>query len=131
MARNAPNHHDALVKQGFANPKYAAEALRAILPKELVTALDFEHLKVETGSFVDKALEQSHSDLLFSVPVAGEPALIYVLFEHMSRRDRRLSLRLLRYVLRILERFNPTYRNSDSSSTTSATFPMMSFALER
>jgi hypothetical protein len=56
------------------------------------------------GTFVDEALSGSQSDLLFSVQLAGRPALVYVLLEHKSAVDPWVALQLLRYVVRIWER---------------------------
>ena len=56
-------------------------------------------------AFVDEALEQRHSDLLFEARVAGSPALLYLLFEHQSTPCADMALRLLRYMLRIWERW--------------------------
>ena len=40
------------------------------------------------GSFVDEALAQHHSDLLFQVPLSsGDQALAYILLEHKSSPD--------------------------------------------
>lgn len=58
------------------------------------------------GSFVDSRYRRSHTDLLFSAPIAGRAGLIYVLFEHQSTPDPRLPLRLLRYMVRIWESFS-------------------------
>jgi predicted transposase/invertase (TIGR01784 family) len=62
---------------------------------------------MESGSFVDPGLRASQSDLLYRVPRQdpGEDLFLYVLFEHQSTPDRLLSVRLLRYQVRIWERF--------------------------
>jgi putative YhgA-like transposase len=68
----------------------------------LLAQLNLASLRPCPGSFVDQALAGSHSDLLFSVELAGKPALLYLLCEHMSTVDALLPLRLLGYVVRIL-----------------------------
>jgi predicted transposase YdaD len=45
------------------------------------------------------------SDLLYSVQLAGSQAFIYLLFEHQSTPDARMPWRMLRYMVRIWERF--------------------------
>jgi hypothetical protein len=45
----------------------------------------------------------SASDLLFSAPVGETECLIYILFEHQTREEPMLALRLLRYLVRIWE----------------------------
>jgi predicted transposase/invertase (TIGR01784 family) len=70
----------------------------------LVDAIEWDTLALEPGSFVDASLSKSHSDLLFSLQVGGRKLLLYVLLEHQSRVDRRMSYRVLRYVTRIWDR---------------------------
>jgi predicted transposase/invertase (TIGR01784 family) len=75
-----------------------------VLPASLVAAIDWDTLALEPGSFVDPSLSKSHSDLLFSAQIGGRKLLLYVLLEHQSRVDRRMSYRVLRYVTRIWDR---------------------------
>ena len=94
--------HDALFKQTFSQVAHAAAELRAVLPPALVAQIDFSTLTLCSGSYIDRALLGSESDLLFSVKIAEKPAYLYLLFEHQSRPDLLMALRLLGYVLRIL-----------------------------
>jgi hypothetical protein len=55
------------------------------------------------GRVVDKALSASYSDLLYRVQVSSKPGFLYVLFEHQSSPGEVMPLRLLGYVVRILE----------------------------
>ena len=97
--------HDGLFKLAFSNPLHAAAAFQAYLPAEVTAGLDFSRLTLEPGHFVDDGLRQSESDLLFRLPCHGEDAFVYLLFEHQSRPDRWLALRLLHYQCRIWEQF--------------------------
>ena len=99
-----PNPHDALFKAAFADPEHAAGELRFILPAALVARMDFATLTLEPGSYIDEALKERQSDVLFSVLMSGKRTLAYVLFEHQSSVDRLMSFRLLRYMVRIWER---------------------------
>src|SRR4051812_5532481 len=96
-----PNVHDALFKTTFSQVEHAAGELRLILPEDLVARLDFATLALCTGSFVDEALKERSSDLLFSAMLAGHSVLLYLLFEHQSRVDELMPFRLLRYEVRI------------------------------
>ena len=93
--------HDALFKATFSQVELAAEELRCVLPPELVARMDLGSLVLAAGSFVDEALREQHTDLLYSVTLAGRPARVYVLFEHQSSGDSWMPLRLLKYMLRI------------------------------
>ncbi len=79
--------HDALFKAAFSQVELAAEELRCVLPPELLADLDLASLTLESGSFVDEALRERHTDLLYSLELDGRSARIYVLFEHQSSVD--------------------------------------------
>jgi predicted transposase/invertase (TIGR01784 family) len=98
----ASTPHDALFKRTFSNPEHMRDELRAVLPPPLLAKLDLASLRPCPGSFVDQALAGSHSDLLFSIELAGSPALLYLLCEHQSTVDPLMPLRLLSYVVRVL-----------------------------
>jgi hypothetical protein len=97
------NPHDALFKRAFSERENAAGELRAVLPEAIASALDFGTLRVCAGSYVDEALRDLHSDLLYSIHLGGREAFVYVLFEHQSGVDRWMPYRLLRYIGRVWE----------------------------
>jgi predicted transposase/invertase (TIGR01784 family) len=100
-----PNVHDAFFKEMLSRPEHAASLLQQILPASIAARIHFDSLAPCAGSYVDEALKERHSDLLFSVPLEGRPALVYLLFEHQSTVDALMSFRLLRYEVRIWERW--------------------------
>jgi predicted transposase YdaD len=91
--------HDSLFKYTFSQPQYAIELFRSVLPAAVVPHLDFDTLRLEPASFIDDELRTRFSDLLFGVHLAGQPAYLYLLFEHQSKPERFMCRRLLRYVL--------------------------------
>jgi hypothetical protein len=97
--------HDAFFKQVFGVPENAAGELQAVLPEAVAARIDWTTLERVDGSFVDPDLSTSESDLVFSVRVSARRALVYVLFEHQSTSDPMMGLRLLRYIVRIWERW--------------------------
>ncbi len=106
------NHHDSLFKEAFSSPECAAAELRAILPNDLTRALDLSKLSLVPGSFRSKELAESHADLLFTVPILGKPALVYVLFEHKSFSDRWTPFQVLGYMVDIWETFRQRNPNA-------------------
>jgi predicted transposase/invertase (TIGR01784 family) len=97
--------HDALFKQVFGVPENAAGELRSVLPEAVAARIDWTTLARVDGSFVDADLSTSESDLVFSVRIGARRALVYILFEHQSSSDPMMGLRLLRYIVRIWERW--------------------------
>jgi len=102
----AAQQHDALFKAVFSRHEHARGLLAEVLPRKLVDHLDWSTLAQEPGSYVDAALSQRHSDLLFSIRgIGGEPLLLYLLVEHQSEADAWMPLRLHGYVDRIWQRW--------------------------
>jgi predicted transposase/invertase (TIGR01784 family) len=97
--------HDAVFRRVLGEPANAASQLRAVLPDALVDRLELDRLTRVSGSFVDHTLRWRHSDLLFTVPLAGREALVYVLVEHQSSEDPLMPFRMLRYVVRVWDRY--------------------------
>ena len=97
--------HDALFKYVFQQPEHAEGELRHVLPRAVTERIDWNTLQLEEGSFVDDELRERHADLLYSVQLAGQPALVYVLLEHKSESDPRTPLQMLVYITRIWQRF--------------------------
>ncbi len=99
--------HDALFKSAFEAPASAGALLREFLPPALGAAIAWDTVTAEPGSFVDPALADHHSDLLFSARTrTGDPLLVHLLLEHQSTSDPVMPLRTLTYEARIWDRFH-------------------------
>ncbi len=68
-----PNVHDAFFKEMLSRPEHAASILRHILPASIAARIDFATLALCAGSYVDQALKERHSDLLFSATIDARP----------------------------------------------------------
>lgn len=99
------NPHDAVFRRVLGEPANAASQLRAVLPAAVVDRLDLDRLAPVPGSFVDEDLQWRHSDVLFSVPLDGHDAFVYILIEHQSSTDALMPFRMLRYMVRIWDRY--------------------------
>jgi hypothetical protein len=97
--------HDALFRFVFGKPVHTASELRAVLPPQLADQLDLANLRPVNGSFVDEELTNRHCDVLMRTTLDGREAFVYVLIEHQSSPDRMMPLRMLRYLMRIWERY--------------------------
>lgn len=108
-----PSPHDAVFRRVLGEPANAASQLRAVLPDALASRLDLDRLRALPGSFVDATLRWRHSDLLFTAPMDCRDAFVYVLVEHQSGEDPLMAFRMLRYIMRIWDR----YLNEQSNAT--------------
>ncbi|NCC32686.1 MAG: Rpn family recombination-promoting nuclease/putative transposase [Chloroflexia bacterium] len=95
--------HDTLFRTVFTDLAEAQRFLEVHLPPSLAQALDWATLHLEETSFVDPALQEHESDLLYRIAAqsTGTPVYLYLLFEHQSTPDPWMRLRLLNYMCRI------------------------------
>jgi predicted transposase/invertase (TIGR01784 family) len=98
-----PHHpHDAFFKHLFTRPEAAEDFVRHYLPAEVTALLEPGSLTICKDSFVDEALVEHYSGLLYRVNLkTGDETYLYVLFEHKSAPEPRVALDLLRYLVRI------------------------------
>jgi predicted transposase/invertase (TIGR01784 family) len=98
------NPHDRFFRELFAHPDIAADFLRHYLPEKVAALLDPASAQLRKDSFVDEALQEHLSDLLYEVRLReGQEAYLYVLFEHKSYPEPMVAFQLLRYMVRIWE----------------------------
>jgi hypothetical protein len=102
---NQPTPHDSVFRRIFGVPENAASQLRAVLPPGLASRLDLGRLARVPASFVDEALKWRYSDLLFTAPLDGRDAFVYLLVEHQSSADALMAFRMIRYVTRIWDHY--------------------------
>lgn len=106
MAEPLTNPHDRFFRQVMARQEVATDFLRHYLPPEAAALVDLSSLVAVSETFIDEHLRPHHSDVVFSVRLKDKrPAVVYVLFEHKSFLDVRVGFQLLRYMVRIWERW--------------------------
>lgn len=103
MADELDHPHDRLFRAVFSDAEEAAGLLQTVLSGELRDEVDWKTLKLLEGTFLDDALRESESDLLYEVAYGAEEerAWLYLLFEHQSTPDAWMRFRLLKYCCRI------------------------------
>ena len=98
------NPHDAFFKYFMSKPQIAVDFLKQHLPEPILAMIDLSTIEEQKESFVDEALRQHFSDLLFRVRTKqGKFVYLYFLFEHKSYPDGNVAFQLLRYFVRIWE----------------------------
>jgi predicted transposase YdaD len=98
---DASQPHDALFKWTFSQQEHAAGLLKAALPPALAAAVDYRSLRVEKGSFVDRALRSRHSDLVLSARVGTEPVYFHAILEHQRDVEALMVFRMGLYMMRL------------------------------
>lgn len=101
--------HDKLFKAVFSEPANAVVHFESFLPAEITAALDMARAQHMPGSFVDEALSERHTDLLYRIPwrqdsdTEDREILLYVIFEHQSTIDPMMAFRMTAYSVRVWE----------------------------
>ena len=90
MSQPLANQHDAFFKKVMSEPLLAGTFLREHLPPDLVELLILESPELLPGSFVDEALAQHHSDLLFRVPLKSGDQVLSIWRGSTMARSRRI-----------------------------------------
>ena len=99
--------HDASYKSFFAQRRTVADTLRASA-SDIAAHLDFATLERMPASFVTRALDQCHADMLWRVQTTGGRWLyVLILLEFQSTVDRRMALRMMEYTAAIWKRLDP------------------------
>lgn len=101
--RNHP--HDLVFRFVFVRVAHARAVLRALVGVDTARQLDWSSMRLVPGTYVEEALRDSMSDVLFSVRFRGSQrkALVYLLWDHQRRPDRMMPLRLHNYGGRALQ----------------------------
>lgn len=106
MADPLTNPHDSFFRQVMSRQDVATDFLRNYLPPEAAALINLSSVEATADTFVDDQLRSYHSDLVFVARLKdNRPAVVYLLFEHKSYPDVRVAFQLLRYMVRIWERW--------------------------
>jgi hypothetical protein len=97
-----PTPHDAVFRRIFGVPANAASQLRAVLPlghrRPGWTWVGWRRCRAASST---RTYGGGTRDVLFTAPLDGRDAFVYVLVEHQSSDDPLMAFRMLRYVTRI------------------------------
>ncbi|WP_437682514.1 Rpn family recombination-promoting nuclease/putative transposase [Sorangium sp. So ce131] len=95
--------HDALFKWTFSQREHAVGLLKAALPPSVVAAVRWGTLRVEQGSFVDRALRSRHGDLVLSARMGKGRVYFYTLVEQQREVEPLMVFRMGLYMMRLWE----------------------------
>ena len=91
--------HDAFFKDVYSKPKYSLDIFRLVFSKKEQAFFNWNTLKIDLTTFMDKELSEKRVDLLFSVNLKDSHKRVGVLFllEHKSSEDPNTLIQLLEY----------------------------------
>ena len=106
MSSSVHNPHDHFFGKAFSQPALVRDFIESYLPKTITEQLDLETLTLQPASFIDEALQEQFSDMLYRThSKEGKPLYIYLLFEHKSYPERLVAYQLLGYLMAIWEQW--------------------------
>ncbi|MCD6056142.1 MAG: transposase [Gammaproteobacteria bacterium] len=118
--------HDAFFKAMMKDPQVSQDFFKTRLPQEIQNLVDLSTLRIEPASYIDKKLNHSESDMLFSVKRnhSDENAFLFLLCEHQSCSDQLMPFRLLYYMMQIL-RHHVTIAHKEKPLPLPLVYPMV------
>ncbi len=95
--------HDSFFKKLFDNEENIRDFLKAYLPKELSSEIDFNSLKISDTEKENKKHKKYYLDLCVDCLVSKTQTKIYIVFEHKSYYDKLTLIQTLNYCTTIWE----------------------------
>ena len=95
--------HDKYFRTMLSNKEVARDFLEWHLPSFIKDRVDLDSVETKKDSFVDDNFKKLETDILFSLSFNNEPGYIYTLVEAQKKPDRFMPLRLLKYLIAIME----------------------------
>ncbi len=91
--------HDHLFKEVYSKPRHCVDILKLVLSKKEMALFDWNTLKTEATTFIDKSASEKRMDLLVSALLkdSRKPAKVLFLMEHKSQKDPELLRKFLIY----------------------------------
>ena len=103
LAKLKKQLHDAFFKEIFGDKKYCLDIFRLVLTSEQFAMFDWKSIKTELTTLIDEELNETRTDLVFSVRRKGGRKRTQILFliEHKSGQSPKLLQQLLGYQAQI------------------------------
>jgi len=104
-----PNPHDRLFRKAMKNPTVAKEFFTLHLPQDIQSAITPDSLTLCNDSFIDDALREQITDILYSAKFGEDTGYLYTVVEHKSYA-RNLCLWTLKATVEIMIRHAQTHK---------------------
>ena len=104
--------HDKFFRKAMQLPKVNQAFIKCFLPKEILNNIDIKTLKKEKTTYIDEALRERISDVVFTCKYRNKPAYFIPLVEHQSTNDPLMSYRVHQYMMAIFSEFLINHPNA-------------------
>jgi predicted transposase/invertase (TIGR01784 family) len=103
LNKSTATPHDRFTRTALSDQRVAKAFFKKHLPPAILKQLDLTSLALTKESFVDEQLRLSITDMLFTVRYGKQAGYIYLLVEAQSKAEWGMPVRLLKYMLDIME----------------------------
>ena len=101
--------HDRYFKEQFGKLEFARSFFQAYLPAELLKRIDWRDFRLTPGDFVQKALRNRKSDILYQTMISDRKGYFYLHLEHQRKSDPEMAFRIIIYMVNIWEQHRRQY----------------------
>jgi predicted transposase/invertase (TIGR01784 family) len=96
------NPHDKVFRSMMEYQEFSSAFFQYHLPEKLANKLDYSSLKLLKETHLDKSLQKTINDLLFSCKLNSKDAYLSLLVEHQSSADKFIAFRIYHYLFSLL-----------------------------
>ena len=104
MSKKIPTPHDVFFKRCWGKKNVARDFLKATLPENLVLMAEWSSFELCSENLVGEDLDLHMVDVLYRVKFKNRQGYMFQLIEAQSTVDRFMPLRIMMYVLKLIER---------------------------
>jgi predicted transposase/invertase (TIGR01784 family) len=123
MPRKPGLTHDGYFKRHLNRLELAKSFFQNFLPTEILQRIQWDTLQLASGDFVDKALKNKRTDILYEVRLSDRKCFLYLHLEHQRTVVKHMAFRVLGYVYNIWEQY--TAQHPKSKDSMPLIFPMV------
>jgi hypothetical protein len=112
---------DSRYAELYSHPAFVRRLLESFVQEDFVRNLDFSGMEPYRTKFVTEDFARRESDVIWKVRFMEKDLFLFLLIEFQSTVDRRMPLRLLRYIAEFYE----SYRERTRGERYPAVFPVV------
>ncbi len=104
---------DGLFKYFMSIKQNALDLFSLTLEPEIWKRVNKNVMELCPQSYVDNKLKHKHVDVLYRTEFDHQPGYFYILSENQSKPDKKMPLRMMQYILRIIEHHQKQFHTQE------------------
>jgi hypothetical protein len=107
-AQPVKRYSDTRYAELFSHPYFVQGLLTHFVDEEFVRELDFSDMEPCKNTLVTETYAKRESDVIWRIRFRGRDVYLFILIEFQSTVDKRMPIRLLRYIAKLYDTFGGT-----------------------